>query len=440
MTRKHLPYNVNMREYLAMRKVRVYPKSIRSYKGLISDELYSELIELAKPLKGARILHINSTSNGGGVAEILRSEVPLLHDLGLDVSWQVIEAGKEFFDITKGMHNALQGNGKIVLNSESRKLYERVNAYNAHLLKAKKEQWDFVFFHDPQPLAIPHFYDGKDFNAIWRCHIHVSPNNKAVWDYLKRFLDEYDAGIFSLKEFIPGDLPIKKRFVIPPAIDPLTPKNKKMDELRARKIVEKLGVDTRRPLVTQVSRFDLWKDPLGVIKAYIITKKRIPELQLALVGSAASDDPEGMAIYRQLKDYVKTEKDIKILKDLTEEQVNAFQTISQIILQKSIKEGFGLTVSEAMFKETPVIGGNVGGIRLQIVDGKNGCLVDSPMECAKRMAMILEDTHLRLKMGRAGKQIVSKYFLTPRLIRDELMLMSKFPAKKENIAKINVLF
>jgi len=421
-----------------MKKVKTTPKSIRSYKNLIPDELYGQILDLTKKLKGSRVIFINSTCKGGGVAEILQSEIPLLNDLGINAVWYNIEAEPEFWDVTKSIHNALQGNGRIVITKNMRKVFERFNALNTHDLK--RESWDYLYIHDPQPVALPYFLDGEVDNAIWRCHIHVSRVNRQVWEYLKRYLGDYDSCVFSLKEFVPSDIPIKKRFIIPPAIDPLTPKNIKMDKMKARRVLDKMNIDTRRPIISQVSRFDPWKDPVGVIKAFEVAKQKLPDIQLVMAGSLASDDPEGERIYKELKAFSAKAKDIKILKGLSEEQVNALQTVSNVVVQKSIKEGFGLTVAEAMYKETPVIGGNVGGIKLQIIDGKNGFLVDNYMQCGKRMVDLLEDTQLRLGMGRMGKEVASKYFLLPRLIRDELLLFNKFSYSKENLVKSNILF
>ncbi|HBG82113.1 TPA: glycosyl transferase family 1 [candidate division CPR2 bacterium] len=401
-----------------MRTVNPPPKSFKRYRKVILPEFYEEILELASSLQDTRIIYVNSTSYGGGVAEILRTQIPLLRDLGIDAVWKVMAADPGFFDVTKAIHNALQGNKDINLLESSKDIYEITNAINARILSAS--DWDILYIHDPQPLAIPLYLNGKGINALWRCHIETSLENEQIWDYLNPLFKKYRAAVFSMDDYTKVDVKVKKKFVIPPAIDPLSFKNRTMPQLRARRIIRKLGIDVKRPLVTQISRFDPWKDPLGVIKAYRQAKREIPELQLVLVGSQANDDPESFIIFEELVRLSKRDKDIKIFGNLTDSQVNAFQRASDVIIQKSIKEGFGLTVSEALYKETPVIGGNVGGIRKQIIEGEDGYLVGSIKECAIKIVELVSNPDLRLEMGKRGRKIARDRFLLPRLIRDEL--------------------
>ncbi|PIZ86085.1 glycosyl transferase family 1 [bacterium CG_4_10_14_0_2_um_filter_33_32] len=401
-----------------MQKIKNSPALLKSYLPFIKEELYEEILELSKKLQGARILFLNATKYGGGVAEILQAEIPLLNSLGINVAWENLEANEDFYKVTKAIHNSLQGEKSFTFTVKTRGIYESVNEKNAKLLS--KQKFDLLFIHDPQPMAIPFFWPNAP-KSIWRCHIQISPTNPQVWDYLKGFLKSYESATFSLEEFIPKGLKIPNR-IVQPAINPLSPKNKKIDLEKAEEIIKKLGLNTKKSIISQISRFDPWKDPLGVIQSYRLAKKEFPDLQLILAGSAASDDPENFKIMAFVKKEANKDKNIKIFSNLDDIQINAIQTFSKIILQKSLREGFGLTVAEALYKETPVIGGDTGGIRTQIFNGKDGYLVKSVEECGQRIIDLLNNNTLRLKMGKAGKTIIADKFLLPRLVRDELSL------------------
>lgn len=410
-----------------LQKVNTKTRKIKAYKGIIEDSLYQEVNFFAKKLKGVKVLHINATSFGGGVAEILHSLIPLMQNLGLKAEWQTIVADDRLFEITKIFHNAFQGE-ECCIDKKIERTYKRFNAYNAHLIEG---EWDIIVIHDPQPAAIPYYLAKDDVKRIWRCHIDTSSPNKKMWEFFKPFLCEYDAAIFTLKEFFPKDLPVKKRFFVSPAIDPLSSKNKMLSENTVKRILKSYNINPDRPIITQVSRFDLWKDPLGVVKAYKIAKRRVPNLQLVLVGSMADDDPEGWKIYKSVEECTRKDRDIYLFTNLGNIEVSAFQIASNIVLQKSIKEGFGLTVTEAMWKGTPVIGGRAGGITLQIEDNKTGCLVNSAEECAGKILFLLKNPEFGQKIAERAKEHVRKKFLLPRLLRDHFRIyLNLVEAKK----------
>ena len=399
--------------------VSVETKQFSNYLQFV-DELYmEEFVTLTQHLKGARVAMINATSFGGGVAEKLHSLVPLMQSLGLYVDWWVMQGEDAFYNVTKTFHNRLQGEeGELCM--EDQEIFLKYNQKNASYM----EDWDydFIVVHDPQPAALIEYRKPKAKEKwVWRCHIDTSTPNLDCLNFLSPFILQYHAAIFTMQEYVSKHLPIKELFIIPPSIDPLSPKNIPIDEDVTKDVTNRFGVDVNRPLISQISRFDPWKDPLGVIDAYRIIKKELPEVQLALVGSMASDDPEGWDyLYRTLRkageDY-----DIKIVTNfngISHYEVNAFQRASQIILQKSTKEGFGLTVSEGLWKGTPVIGGNVGGIRLQIEDGFTGFLVSTVEECAEQTLKLLRNPTMALEMVERGKEVVRKNFLvTSNILR-----------------------
>lgn len=406
-----------------LESVDVGRQSVESYAATAGDEVVARLRVLAEPLRGARVLHLNATPYGGGVAEILRSEVPLLRDLGLAADWKIITGDRDFFTVTKTMHNALQGSPRS-LTAHEKEIYLTYSTRNAHLLE---EEYDLIVVHDPQPLAIPQFHGRGTTRWVWRCHIDTSEPHPGLWDFLRPYLDDYDAAVFTMEQFVPPGLPVSRVEIIPPAVDPESPKNIDLDVRTAGRILGWLGVDTTRPLVTQVSRFDPWKDQAGVIAAYRLAKEEIPDLRLALVGSMALDDPEGWEIYREIKEAAREDPDIDIFTNLTgvsNVEVNAFQRLSDVCVQKSIREGFGLVVSETLWKGTPVIAGRAGGIPLQIKDGAGGFLVDSLEECAEKIVRLLRDPSEGAELGLRGRELVRESFLLPRLIADDLALYS----------------
>jgi trehalose synthase len=406
-----------------LQKVSLEPKKLKSYKNLIDKNLFDKIINLSKLLKNIRVLHINSTSFGGGVAEILRSLIPLMQDIGIKAEWQTIVADNRLFEITKSFHNGLQGQ-EINLDREIERAYKRFNAYNAHLIEGN---WDVIIIHDPQPAAIPYYLTNIKSKFIWRCHIDTTSPNKKLFKFFESFLSEYKAAVFTMKEFVKKDFPIKKIFIVPPTIDPLDNKNNFLEDKVVEKIIKSYGINIKKPIIAQVSRFDKWKDPIGVIKSYKLAKKKIMNLQLVLSGVLAEDDPEGWKIYKEAENYASKDKDIFVFTNLNNFGnlgINALQTISKIILQKSTREGFGLTVAEAMWKGTPVIGGDVGGIRLQIVDGKTGFLIHNEKECAEKIVFLLKNENIRRKLGMNSKKYIQKGFLLPRLLKDHLKIYS----------------
>jgi trehalose synthase len=403
--------------------VDVGERSLASYINVAPVELLEALDREAETLRGARILHLNATPYGGGVSELLRSVVPLMNDLGLAVEWKVISGDTRFFKVTKAIHNALQGDPRR-LTEEDREAYVTTSEQNAVWLA---EAYDFVFVHDPQPAAILRLHGKGDARWIWRCHIDTSSPNPEVWAFLRGYLEEYQAAVFTTREFVPRDLPIQQIEIIPPAIDPLSPKNLPLARITARQVLDWIGVPLDKPLITQVSRFDPWKDPLGVIAAYRLAREEMPDIHLALVGSMALDDPQGWDMYRQIGTASEGDSQIHVFTNLTgvgNIEVNAFQRLSDVVVQKSIREGFGLVVSESLWKGTPVVAGRTGGIPLQMADGVGGVLVDDVAGAAAAILDLLRDREKARELGRAGHERVYQHFLLPRLLLSELMLLT----------------
>jgi trehalose synthase len=406
-----------------LHKVTVGRWSLDAYDGLAPDLVMQELREHAHALKGARILHVNATAYGGGVSELLRSSVPLLHDLGLTVDWEVISGRQDFFRATKALHNGLQG-APQTLSEADRVAFLDCARENAQALDGS---YDFIVVHDPQPAALPMLHGRGDARWVWRCHIDTSEPNPDTWAFLRPYLAEFDAAVFTMAEFVPPDMPVARVEAIAPAIDPLSPKNLDLDLDTARQILDWIGVELPGRLVTQVSRFDAWKDPLGVVAAYRLVREEIPELQLALVGSMALDDPEGWEVYGQVSEHAAEDPLIHLYTNLTgvgNVEVNSFQRLSEVIVQKSIREGFGLVVSESLWKGTPVVAGRAGGIPMQMPEGVGGLLVDSVEDCATAMLKLLNDRELAEQLGQSGRAHVREHFLLPRLLMEELRLLS----------------
>ncbi len=409
-------------------RVPLTTKTLDAYTSVVGESVVQHLRTLAAPLRGAHVVHINATAYGGGVAEILQTLVPLMRDVGLEAEWQVIEGTEEFFNVTKAMHNGLQGMD-IPFTEEMKRIWQKYNRHNADKFEG---QYDFVVVHDPQPAGLLYYTEGRGGNHwVWRCHIDTSHPNRAFWDFLAPYINRYPAAIFTMKEYVGPGLSIPHLAIIPPTIDPLSEKNAPMPPEEAREIVSHYGLDPDRPLLVQVSRFDPWKDPLGVIDCYRLVKKHIPQVQLALVGAMASDDPEGWEFYDRTVRHAGEDFDIRILHNfhgVGNREVNAFQTAADVVIQKSIREGFGLVVSEAMWKGKPVVGGNVGGIRLQIIDGKTGFLVNSVEECAERTLWLLQHPAEAKKMGTQAREHVREHFLITRLLGDYLRLFTTLQA------------
>jgi len=403
------------------------PKSLGDYAAVVGAEAVDRLRDRAKRFKGARILNINSTAFGGGVAELLYTLVPLMRDLGIDAEWRLIQAPDEFFVVTKAMHNALQG-GPVTWTAEMQALYRAVSEDNAEAFD--ESTYDFVIVHDSQPAAILRELvedrGARPGKWIWRCHIDLTEPYEPVWHFVKPLVEEYDASIFTLPEYVRPGLEMPIVAIIPPSIDPLAIKNIPMDGGMVDEVMRRYMIDTTRPLIAQVSRFDPWKDPLGVIDAFRIAREQIPGMQLALIASMAHDDPEGWDYYTKTEKYREGDPDIFLLSNLNDVGalgVNAFQRAADVVVQKSLREGFGLVVSEAMWKGKPVIGSDVGGIRLQIIDGETGYLVDDVEGCAKRIVDLLSDREEAMEMGRVARAFVKEHFLSTRDLDDHLALM-----------------
>jgi trehalose synthase len=395
--------------------------SIENYREIIGERETNEIKTLAARLDGKSVVHVNSTPYGGGVSEMLRRLVPLMKDVGLDAEWKVMKGDKEFFDVTKTFHNALQGK-ETELTEDMKSIYLRYNEENARLLDL---DYDYVVIHDPQPLATISYSPKKKNKWIWRCHIDLSKPNEDFWRFLEPSLASYDAYIFSSKQYVKSPLEMKNVAIITPSIDPLSDKNKPLPEDLIRSTLERYDVDSGRPILIQVARFDPWKDPLGVIDTYRIVKKSVPKVQLLLISSMSPDDPEGWDYFEKTARHAGEDPDIYLLTDLKGVQdleVNAFQRASDVALLKSIREGFGLTVAEALWKEVPAVGGNVGGIPLQIISGETGFLVNFVEEAAEKTLYLLKHPREAKKMGKKGREHVKKNFLITKHLKEYLKL------------------
>ncbi len=407
---------------------------LERYAQIVGNEVIDHLRQLAEPLKGMKVIHVNSTREGGGVAEILSWLIPLKNELGLDTEWEVITGDKEFYQCTKSFHNGLQGN-PVDIPPDLLSAYEKTNKENAERLHDKLKEADFVFIHDPQPAPLLQLCPDRKGKWVWRCHIDLSRPYRAVWKYLREHVVGYDASIWSLADFAqPLPHPL---YLLAPSIDPLSEKNMELlpDEVSA--VFDRYGLNPDLPLITQVSRFDHFKDPLGVIHAYRLVKE-FTSLQLVLAGGGATDDPEGEEVLREVRAAAGDDPDIHILllPSDAHREINALQRASDICLQKSTKEGFGLTVTEAMWKGKPVIGGDTGGIRLQVVNHHTGFLVNTPEGAALRIRYLLKNRDRLAGMGRKAKDFVLNNFLVTRHVREYLTLM--FAIMNENIDRIEL--
>lgn len=407
-----------------LKKVKLKKKFFKDYVPIIGKRESENIYKIAQALKGKRILNVNATEFGGGVAEILSTLVPLMRDLGIRAEWQVIYGDSKFFNITKSFHNGLQGM-KINLTEEMKNIWVKYNKKNAKLFEG---EYDFVVVHDPQPAGLRYFTKGKEAKFwIWRCHIDLSYPNLEFWKFILPYISVYDAGIFSMEEYLASGLKIPIIKILRPTIDPLSLKNRDLSISEAKKIMKELGVDIKRPFLAQVSRFDYWKDPLGVIDIYRQVKKKIPEIQLVLMGSIVYDDPEGWLSCEKVKKYARGDKDIKIVvsEKKNDQEVNACQRLADIILQNSIREGFGLVVAEALWKKNPVIARNSGGIPLQVIDGKTGFLFKNKKEAVEKILYLISHPEKKKEMGKNAKNHIKKNFLVTRLLKDYLLLFSE---------------
>ena len=394
---------------------------LEKYVPIVGAEVIDHLRHLAEPLKGSRVVHVNSTREGGGVAEILSWLIPFKQELGLETSWEVIEGGPEFYQCTKSFHNGLQG-APVAIPASQLNAYEQTNRDNAERLRGLLSEADFVFIHDPQPAPLLHFCPEHKGKWVWRCHIDLSRPHRAVWKYLRDWVGSYDASIWSLADFAqPLPHPL---YLIAPSIDPLSQKNRDLYPGEVDAVFDRHGLDPDLPLITQVSRYDRFKDPLGVIRSYQLAREYTP-LQLVLAGGGAADDPEGEEVLREVREAAGDDPNIHILllPADSHREINALQRASTIVLQKSTREGFGLTVTEALWKGKPVIGGNTGGIRLQVINHQTGFLVSTPEGAALRIRYLLRNRDHLAEMGERGRALVLDNFLVTRHLREYLTLM-----------------
>ena len=395
---------------------------LNQYAAVVGGTVIDHLSQLAEPLKDKDVVHVNSTREGGGVAEILHRLIPLKKELGIRAGWEVVSGDALYYQCTKKMHNTLQGDREEISEALLRH-YEKTNERNYKRIKDRLEAADIVFIHDPQPAPLLNLCTRRKGKWIWRCHIDVSRPYRPVWKYLEKFVQGYDASIYSLPAFAQRmEHPL---YIIAPSIDPLSDKNIELEEDEIQPVYESYQIDPQRPVICQISRFDRFKDPVGVIRAYQMAKAFGPPLQLILAGGTATDDPEGEEVLAEVKTAAKGDRDIHILllPPDAHRTINALQRMSDIVLQKSIKEGFGLTVTEAMWKGKPVIGGNTGGIRIQIFNHYTGFLVNSPEGAALRMRYLLKHKDRRQKMGQTARAFVLENYLLTRHLREYLTLM-----------------
>jgi len=396
---------------------------LNDYRKIVGDDVVKEIKQKAKKFSKKHILCVNSTYQGGGVAELLNALVILFNDVGLDMGWRILHGTPYFFNVTKKFHNALQGD-KINLSTEKKRIYYETNRRFSTFTHINH---DLVIVHDPQPLPLIDFYE-KTQPWIWRCHIDLSAANPELWKYLKKFIKKYDRLVISKEDY-------KKNISVPqtvihPAIDPLSEKNRPLPKKFINKYLAKYGIKRDLPVISQISRFDKWKDPLGVIEVFekVREKKRC---RLVLLGSLATDDPEGHIMFKKIEERVlasERKKDIKLILVDDNILVNCLQRASSVIMQKSLKEGFALTVSEALYKETPVVASDVGGIPLQVINGENGFLRDPDDHegFVDDIVRLLNDEKLRNKMGKHGKEYIKKNFLITRLMLDWLDLFDEY--------------
>jgi trehalose synthase len=401
---------------------------LNDYVPIVGETEISELRLIAEKLKGSRILNINSTAVGGGVAEILNRMIPLLKDMGIDVGWEVIKGGEQFFAVTKKFHNALHGKQESFTDEEYR-IYLDTVAGNVPQLSLDS---DIVFVHDPQPAALINERTKHKNRWVWRCHIDLSQKNPSLWNFLKPMIEQYDASVFSAPAF--AQELSNRQILISPSIDPLSDKNKELPDETIRNIMEQFQIDVRRPIVTQVSRFDYLKDPVGVVEVYRLVKPYV-DCQLVLAGGSADDDPEGAKVLAEVREKAGNDPDIHILclPPTSHIEINALQRASTVILQKSFKEGFGLTVSEGLWKGKPVIAGSVGGIPLQISHKYSGILTRSIEGTAYWLKQLLQSPAFAKKLGDNGKEHVRNNFLLTRHLKDYMLLFLSLSRDGENV-------
>ena len=400
---------------------------LANYRPLVGDDMIDEIIALAGQMNGLRICQVNATAAGGGVAELLARMIPIYRALDINADWRLIFGDQEFFTVTKGLHNGLQGGDFRITESVA----DEYRLHNRQALDALDDSYDVYIVHDPQPAAICQFATQNSAKWIWRCHIDSSQPNAEVWQFLRPYVEAYDAVVFTLPQFCPPDLNREGVVFIPPAIDPLSTKNMDLPQDLCRRVIADAGVNLREPILLQVSRFDPWKDPLGVIEAYNVVKQKRPGIQLVLIGAMAGDDPEGWQILETINAQALIDPDLYVFTNLMgvgNMEVNAFQRGADLVIQKSLREGFGLVVSEALWKEKPIVAGAAGGIPMQFPAGYERFLVHDVEQCAAQLLFLLDHPESAAQLGRAGREKVRSEFLLPRLIRDELRLIKEVTA------------
>ncbi|NQT30559.1 MAG: glycosyltransferase [Candidatus Saganbacteria bacterium] len=405
--------------------------TLKDYAKIIRPQNFEEILILAEKLKGKSVKMVNSTAVGGGVAEMLHRVIPLFNDLGLNVTWEVIKGSGAFFNVTKAFHNALHGKNTTI-SKEMLKVYEQTNEENAKNMTFDE---DIILIHDPQPAALISAKAKSNAKWAWRCHIDTSQPNQQVWDFLTQYIDKYDASIFSAPSFA-KELPIPQ-YMIYPAIDPFAEKNRELSKQEVESVLSKFKIKTDKPIVTQVSRFDYLKDPIGVFETYQLVKKHY-DCQFIYAGGTASDDPEGNQVLNELRDRAEGEKDfhILLLPPFSDFDINALQRASAIVLQKSLREGFGLTVTEALWKARPVIATAVGGIPLQVINNFTGILVHSVEGAAYQIRYLLNNPEVAKRLGEFGREHVREKFLLTRNIRNYLLLFLALAHPNENVIEI----
>ena len=393
-------------------------KRIEDYEPIVGEKMINQIYEESARLVGKHILHLNSTYQGGGVAEMLNALVPLMNSVGITAGWRILQGSVDFFTVTKKFHNSLQSY-KINLSRMKKKIYEDQNESFSVITHIDH---DGVIIHDPQPLPLISLYR-KECPWIWRCHIDISQPWEPLWEYLKRFILRYDALVLSQESYKKSDICLPQHLIMP-SIDPLSQKNVNISERVVDRYLSKSGIDRDKPIISQISRFDRWKDPIGVLRTFKKVKKEV-DCRLVFVGSFASDDPEGEKILGGLRKAAEGDEDVVIAVNAPDIVVNSVQRASSVVLQKSIKEGFAITVSEALWKGVPVIASNAGGLPLQVIDGVNGYLVE-PYDykgLADRVIKLLGDENLRMELGKAGRNHVKKNFLVTRHLLDWIKIL-----------------
>lgn len=397
------------------------PRKLKEYGRIAGKEVIENIRREAEPIEGSHITHMNSTYLGGGVAEILNSLVIPFNELKIQMGWRLLKGSHTFFNITKKFHNSVQGD-ESHFSSHAKRIYLdeiEKNAMMNHL-----SGHDIVIIHDPQPIAMIDHYPNKQV-WLWRCHVDITRPDPAFWDFLRPFIAKYDGMIVSMRKYKKRDVKIPQ-FVRPPSVDPLSLKNRNLSRREARRLIERSGVDPDRPIMCQVSRFDKWKNPLGVVEMYEAVRKKT-DCQLVLIGDMATDDPEGPAIYNTLMRKISENRDgIHVMTEKNDLLVNALQRESCVIVQNSVREGFGMTVSEALLKETPVVATRVGGIPLQVIEGRTGFLISNPREGAKRCLQLVQNENLRERLGKRGREHVIDNFLITGHILDYIMIFKKY--------------